>query len=70
MGLGEDGDIIQVDENESSSTCPSAHLSPKPVGETKGHHQIFIMPSGDVEGGLPLITLPDLHPMKGIAEIE
>ena len=40
------------------------------IGEAKGHHQVFVMPSGSVECSLPLIPLSDADEVVSIAKVK
>lgn len=74
FGVGEDQDIDQVDKNILVEHV-SEHVINQGlehgwgVGEGESRHQIFIMSCGSVEGCLPLIPLPDLDQMVGVAKI-
>ena len=66
-------DIIQVDEDKLVQHIPEQVVDQSledSVGQTKGHHQIFIMSCWCVEGRLPLISLPDADQMISFPQVE
>src|SRR5436190_15633095 len=73
--LRKDEDIVEVDytEHVNKATQRSANVGLEGGGgirQTKGHHEIFVVPVSRTEGCLPLVSFSYADPMVGVSEVD
>ena len=75
LGVGKNQDVVEIDEN-----LPVEHVAEyvidqgledsRRIGEAEWHDQILVVACRGVEGGLPLISLPDADEVVGVAQVQ
>jgi hypothetical protein len=71
---GKDKDVVEVDEHELVQHIPENVIDQglehsRSIGQTKRHHQVFIVSASSVEGCLPLVTFPYPYQVVGIPQV-
>ncbi len=74
-GLGEDQDVIQIDENEpvdhvTEDVVDQGLEHSRSVGQPAGHNQVFKVSKGGVEGCFPFVSLADTDKVVCTAQVQ